>query len=215
MKKLISTLLVAFGLMTVVPAKAGIFEFGVKGGLNLTEMSFSKDDLNSNNRSGFFIGPTVKMTVPILGFGLDAGLLYDQRDAEYTTSAGTKKTTSYSQKSINIPVNVRYTFGFSSLVSAHIKAGPQFGFNIGDGNFKFSDTDSYAIKKSNFSINLGAGVTVLKHVEVAFNYNIAMGKTGDMSYSKFITEAGGAVANEVITSKSRANAWQISAAYYF
>ena len=65
-----------------IPASAQI-KFGVKGGLNITDMSFSKDVVNTSNKTGFFIGPTVKFKIPVIGMGLT--LLH------YTTNAKLKQ----------------------------------------------------------------------------------------------------------------------------
>ena len=48
MKKIISLLVLAMTTMFVSNADAQI-KFGVKGGLNLTNISFSKDAFNSHN----------------------------------------------------------------------------------------------------------------------------------------------------------------------
>ncbi|MDY4407691.1 MAG: outer membrane beta-barrel protein, partial [Prevotella sp.] len=64
-----------------IPASAQI-KFGVKGGLNITDMSFSKDVVNTSNKTGFFIGPTVKFKIPVIGIGFDVAALYDQREAK-------------------------------------------------------------------------------------------------------------------------------------
>ena len=109
-----------------------------------------------------------------------------------------------SQKSINIPVNVRYEFGLGDMAGIYLAAGPQFGFNIGDKRFRLSNfQDDYKLKDSNLSLNLGAGVRLLKHVEIGFNYNMALGKTGEFEVKDWNL------------GKGKAHAWQISAAYYF
>lgn len=198
MKKIFTTLLMVVALMTVTTANAKV-KFGVKGGLNVTNMSFSEEVINKDNQTGFFIGPSLKFTLPIVGLGIDASALYDQRDAKIDNEK-------ISQKSINIPINVRYNFGFSSVAGVYVAAGPQFGFNVGDKSFSDLTSGSYKLKDSNFSVNLGAGVTLLSHLEIGFAYNIAVGKTGE------VTVKDGA---EAITSNSRSNAWQVSAAYYF
>ena len=91
------------------------------------------------------------------------------------------------------------------MASVYVAAGPQFGFNIGQKNYG-SDTDGFKFKDSNLSLNLGAGVSVLTHLELGFTYNIALGKTGEVS----VTDGA-----KVLTSKARNNSWQVSAAYYF
>jgi hypothetical protein len=204
MKKILSLLVLVMATMFVSNADAQI-KFGVKGGLNVTNMSLSKDVLETSNRTGFFIGPTVKFTLPIVGLGVDAAALYDQRD-------GKVDDTTVKQKSINVPVNLRYSLGLGDLAGIYFAAGPQFGFNVGDDNYSWTNSKSlqntFQIKKSNFSINLGAGVTLLKHLEIGAAYNIVCGKTGEIDVVD--------VSKNVTTNaRSRYNSWQISAAYYF
>lgn len=205
MKKIISLLVLAMAIMFASTADAQI-KFGVKGGLNLTDISFSQDVFNTSNRTGFFVGPTVKFTLPVIGLGVDAAALFDQRD-------GKVDETTVKQQSINIPVNLRYNIGLGSLAGIYFAAGPQFGFNVGDDSYNWTDANSYKntfqIKKSNFSVNLGAGITLLKHLEIGAAYNIVCGKTGEINVWDASKKA---ITN---TTRSRYNSWQISAAYYF
>ena len=214
MKKVFTLALVALGLMTAMPSEAQI-KFGLKGGLNITDMSMDSKVLDASNRTGFFIGPSVKFTLPIVGLGIDAAALYDQREAKLKVDeeeyVGTDFTgNKVKQQAINIPINLRYSIGLGSLAGIYFTAGPQFGFNVGDKNFDWVKGTSYKLKSSNFSVNLGAGVTLIKHLEVGFNYNIACGKTGEVTAkgvaSDVVKEIGGS---------GKSNAWQISAAYYF
>ena len=78
MKRII-TLLVLAVAMTMTAQAQGI-KFGVKGGLNITKMSFSKDVVQ-DNKTGFFVGPTLKVSLPA-GFGVDIAALYDERSAD-------------------------------------------------------------------------------------------------------------------------------------
>lgn len=184
-----------------VPAQAQ-FKFGLKGGLNITDMSFSSDVFESSNRAGFFIGPTVMFKVPILGFGIDAAALYDQRSAELKDADKKIK-----QQAINIPINLRYDIGLGNLAAVYFAAGPQFGFNIGDKHQTIiEDEAEWKLKTSNFSVNLGAGVMLLNHLQVGFNYNIVCGKTGEVTVLDGV---------ESTLFRGRANTWQVSAAYYF
>lgn len=191
----------AVAFMTASTAQ-GQIKFGLKGGLNVTNMSLSKDVVKADNQTGFFVGPTVKVTLPIVGLGIDAAALYDQRDAKLKDEDETSET--FSQKSINIPINVRYGIGLGSMASVYLAAGPQFGFNVGKKNYEDAD---FSFEKSNFSVNVGAGVSLIQHVEIGFTYNIALGKTGEF---KALDAAG-----DIVTGKARNNSWQVSAAYYF
>ena len=211
MNKIFALALVALGLMAAKPAEAGI-GFGLKGGLNITSMSMSSEVLDASNRTGFFIGPSVKFTLPVVGLGIDASALYDQREAKLKGElSGSDLNTTVKQQAINIPINLRYTFGLGDLAGVYIAAGPQFGFNVGDKNFDVLKVANYKLKSSNFSVNLGAGVTLIKHLEIGFNYNIACGKTGEVTGKGAATD----VVKSLADSSGKSNAWQISAAYYF
>ena len=198
MKKIFTAIVFAVALVAATPAHA--INWGIKGGYNITNMSFSSDVIKDDNKTGFFIGPTVKFAIPLVGLGFDAAAFYDQRDAEMNDKT-------ISQKSINIPVNVRYNIGLGSIASVYFAAGPQFSFNIGNKNYGLENSNNFKFKDSNLSVNLGAGVSLISHLEIGFCYNIAMGKTGEAS--------GTDAASQLYKKDAKSNAWQVSAAYYF
>ena len=206
MKRIITLLVLAVAMTMTVQAQG--IKFGVKGGLNITKMSISKDVFDSKNKAGFFVGPTLKLSLP-MGFGADIAALYDERsaDVELETSSTvlpgenqfpTNET--IKQKSIQVPVNLRYNIGLSSVAGIYLAVGPQFGFPVADKVFKI-EFGEYRLKDANLSVNFGAGVTLMGHLEVGFTYNLAAGKSGEFTSIKDID--------------THNNAWQISAAYFF
>lgn len=205
MKKVLTLIVMAVAF--AIPSQAQ-FNFGVQAGLNLTNISdFSFDQAGIENaiqsKAGFFIGPTVKFTLPIVGLGIDAAALYDQREAK----AGDETLKS---QSIQIPINVRYGFGLGSMAEIFAFAGPQFGFNIGDkAKDLYNDAAKWTLKSSNLSANVGLGATIMSKLQLKFNYNIALGKTGEVEVKDGIEQSW-----KTITG-AKANAWQVSAAYYF
>ena len=209
MKKILSLVFIVAAMLYATSANAQV-KFGLKGGLNVTSMSFSEDVFDASNKTGFFVGPMVKVTVPIVGLSFDAAALYDQKEAKVKANGDDYDLTgkNVKQQSINIPVNVRYGFGLSSLANAFVFAGPQWGINVGDKTFKWNETSSYSLKKSNFSVNVGLGVTLLSHLQVSANYNIACGKSADASVAK--------VGETLLKGdKSHNNSWQIALGYWF
>lgn len=203
MKKLFTLIVLVAATCFAMPASAQL-KFGVKGGLNITDMSLSSDVFETSNRTGFFIGPTVKFTLPIVGLGIDASALYDQRESELTNADN--EVTKIKQQAINIPINLRYDIGLGSLAAVYLAAGPQFGFNVGDKNQTlFDDVADWKLNSSNFSVNVGAGVMLLSHLQVGANYNIVCGKTGKITYLDGVESVF----------RGRSNSWQISMAYYF
>ena len=197
MKKILTVVVLFAALMTAVPAKAEV-KFGLKGGLNLTSMSFDSNIIDKSNQAGFFIGPTLKFTLPIVGLGIDASALYDQRKAKVDDS-------SVKQQSIQIPINLRYGIGLGSKASIYFFAGPQFGFNVGDKDIK-TDVGNWTFKSSNISANVGLGLMLLGHLQVSANYNFGLGKTGEFSENTIPNQ---------IKENGKLNAWQIGLTYFF
>ena len=211
MKKAISLLLLLTALVLSQPVQAQSINFGVKGGMNNNEMKFDKSVFDSENRFGFFIGPTLKVALPLGGLGVDIAALYDQRESKVNDET-------IKQKSILVPVNARLNLGIGSSAGVYVAAGPQFGFNIGDDEYSWKSLDqskanaenTFQLKKSNFSVNLGAGFYVSKHLEFGFTYNIAMGKTADATFKDAVDSAINPTEDD-----AKAKYWTISAAYYF
>ena len=206
MKKILS--LIALAVAFAAPSQAQV-KFGLQGGLNLTEMSVNKSEIESavKNNAGFFIGPTIKLTVPIVGLSFDAAALYDQRSAESKGDGTTIKV-----QTLQVPVNVRYGVGLGSVANIFAFAGPQFGFNLGSKNKTFSEyqgeVSKWTMNSSTLSLNLGIGATIIDHLQLKVNYNIALGKTGEFKEESTLNQVTDVV-------KAKANAWQISAAYFF
>lgn len=206
MKKAISIIAVVAAFVIAVPAQAQT-QFGVKAGLNVNKVSLNNVGSNfaGENRTGFFAGITADFNLPIVGFGADVSVVYDNKVAG--TSVGGKevnKTLHY----IDIPVNVKYSLGFSTLASVYVATGPQFAFNVGDRSWALSDINSdWELKKSEFSWNVGAGITVRSHVRIGYNYNIAVGKTADLKVT--------ALGQDLVKGKLKNNTHQISLTYLF
>ena len=200
MKKLFAVVLMAVAF--AMPSKAQ-FSWGIQAGLNMSNISVKDAADNAGtavkSRTGFFVGPTVKFTLPLVGLGIDASALYDQREGK----AGDETIKS---QSIQIPINVRYGFGLGSVAEVFAFAGPQFGFKLsGDKDF---GVEEWTLKSSNLSANIGIGATVLSKLQAKLNYNIALGKTGEMKDK----DAAG-VMQEIGSAKF--NAWQVSLAWFF
>ena len=207
MKKFYVMMLMAVAF--AMPSKAQV-SFGVKGGLNFTNMSFDKGSVDDflKNKAGFFVGPTVKFQLPVVGLGIDGAVLYDQRESDIEVGTTSEKLKS---QSIQIPINLRFEIGLGETANVFIFAGPQVGFNIGDKTSGlWNDMAEWRLNTSNFSANVGLGFTILSHLQVSANYNIALGKTGEVDFNSAVSQTWDAVKGE-----AKANSWQIALAYYF
>ena len=208
MKKILSTIAVTAVMLVMAMTAEAQTKFGVRAGANLVNMKISDgiDNLKGNNRAGFYVGPTVKFTLPIVGLGVDASALYDQRTSEVSYEG---KTESLTARAITIPVNVRYGIGLGGVADIFAFAGPQVAFNISKDKSLYNNVSDWTWKSSSFSVNVGIGATILSKVEVKANYNIACGKTGEATYQ----DATAAVVKSAF--KSNYNSWQLGVAYYF
>ncbi len=210
MKKNILTLaVIVAALIFALPSQAQV-KFGIKGGLNVD--NFSIKNMSSNfdgkNRTGFFAGVTADVTIPLAGLGADIALLYDNKVIGVVEDGNkANKTLHY----VSLPINAKYTIGLSSIASVYFATGPQFSWNVGDRNWRLSNykgfDDDWELKKSEFSWNVGCGVTALSHVRVGYNYNIGIGKTAETT---FLNTAG-----QAVKGKLRNNTHQISLTYLF
>ncbi len=200
MKKIFSAFMVMALLLITIPANAQ-FKFGVKGGLNISKLSVSKDILKSDNQTGFFIGPMAEFTIPIVGLGVDVAALYNQSGV--ATVSGSEGEVNSTLKTVEIPINLKWTFGLGSTAGVYVAAGPQFGFNVGDRIIQ----DIYEFKKNNTTFNVGAGVKLIRHLQIGVNYNFGLSRVASI--------IGNDESKEFAGEKIRNNTWQISLAYLF
>lgn len=210
MKKLFTLIIVAVAMMIATPADAQV-KFGLKGGFNVSNMSLSQEVLETSNRMGFFVGPTVKVTLPLTGLSFDLSALYNQSDSKLADDKSVKEKT-VSSKYVDIPLNARYGIGLGSF-DVFAFAGPQVSFNVGHENMNWGSSESYKtnfqMKKSLFSVNLGIGATISK-IQLTANYNIPVGKTGELN----VMDAASSIVQNGST-KVRNNTWQVGLAYFF
>lgn len=190
MRKLFSTVVLVACLLLAVPAQSQV-KFGLKGGLDISKLDTNIGD----NATGFFVGPMLDVTLPIVGLGIDVAALYSQSGMK-VDNEGSEKL-----KSIEIPVNLKWTLGLGNMFGVFVAAGPQFGFSLNDGWKKLMEDTN----KSFVSVNVGAGLKLINCLQVGVNYNIGASKLGDM-----IVES-----NEKFSSSVRKNSWQVSLAYMF
>ena len=208
MKKMMKIAVLATALTLSVNASAQV-KFGLKGGINTSEVSVNDDVWKTDNRLGFFIGPTVKFTLPIVGMGMDISALYEKRESKMKSEDG-KLGSVVSREQLAIPINARYSFGLGETANIFLFAGPQVAFNLGKKDKEIvPEVADWTLKSSNFSINLGIGCTLASHLQATIGYNIALGKTGEVELSTKGVEASKKKYD------GRSNAWQLGVAYFF
>jgi hypothetical protein len=189
-------LLVALLFIGGITAQAQ-FKYGLKAGLNISKPSFSGDgfdDSNIESLTGFQVGPTIEFTVPIIGIGFDASVLYSQQGFKV------KGGDTFKTNTLEVPVNLKYKISALGVVGAYLAVGPYASFNLSDdlGN-QFDD------KSFGAGLNFGLGVEILSHLQVGANYKL--GLTNDFGASD--------AASVVSDFKGQQRGWTISATYFF
>jgi hypothetical protein len=213
MKKFLTLILFVVAATTATAQ----FNIGIKAGVNLPETpTLSVDDFKAQLRgnTGWFVGPTAKFVFPIVGLGIEANVLYSQKNVAI-------EDVNILNQSIDLPLYLRYELNLpvvSKFFEPFIAVGPQFGWNIGSKKIALNSVDdvtgltkrSYNLADSSFSLNFGLGVVLFDHIQIHGNYNLAMGKTAE--YKEGVMNS----ALEIFKKEeSKTNTWQISLAYLF
>ncbi len=206
-KSVISVAIVAIAvLLSSTPADAQI-KFGIKAGANFNSLKFNQDLFNDDNRAGFNGGVMLEFTMPIIGVGMDASVMYVHRSGEDFTDydeAGNEISTSTGRDYIDIPLNLKYKLslpGIGSLVKPFVTTGPSFAFLVSKKNIN----EFIKNKSCDIAWNFGFGIELFSHVQVAASYGL--GLTNTLEY------VGIGNNNETIEGKNRY--WTVTAAYMF
>lgn len=176
---------------------------GVKGGLNIASVHFSTDVLQSDNVTGFQIGPMIEGSLPLVGLGFDAAILYAQKGLETKTVSGEK--TSLKNDYIDVPVNLKWKLGLP-VMKVYLAAGPYVGFRVGGNKIwelPGSMVDQVKTKSFSAGLNFGAGVELISHLQVGLNYGLGLTNNYSME-SLSLTKSDG---------KNRG--WSVTAAILF
>lgn len=211
-QRIIAALAVA--AVAVLPAQAGdMFKFGIKAGANINKLSMTKDDFSSKNRCGFTGGVTAQFTIPVINIGADLSVMYVYRSSKVLSPssepnvATADETVNIHSSYIDIPLHLRYNLdlpAINKIIVPYIFTGPDFAFNCSRNivrDYKNRDFDCFW--------DFGIGVRLVKHLEIGASYGIGMTKT--LSYVG-TADVNGTRGNG---STGRANAWTVTAAWFF
>ena len=183
-------------LATAMPAMSQI-SLGVKGGITMDKGRLGGDAIDSDNRIGYSTGLVLDVNVPIVGLGVETGVMYTHRDQQIVDDSET-----YRRHFIDIPVHARYRIsvpGVQKVIAPFAFTGPSFSIL-----FKDDKPTNKENSKTAMSWNVGAGADVFKHLRVAATYSIGVTRGLDC-----------VDANTGCRSRSKDNCWSVSAAYMF
>ena len=202
-RRMIAGLMFAALLLLGIGQANAQVRLGVKGGLNIASVHFSTDVLQSDNVTGFQIGPMIEGSLPLVGVGFDAAILYAQKGLETKTVGGEKTT--LKNDYIDVPVNLKWKLGLP-VMKVYLAAGPYVGFRVGGNKIwelPGSMVDQVKTKSFSAGLNFGAGVELISHLQVGLNYGLGLTNNYSME-SLSLTKSDG---------KNRG--WSVTAAILF
>ena len=198
MKRILGIVMIAVAMLAAPMAQAEL-RLGVKAGANISNFTTpdqTKLDFSNASLANFTGGLTVEWLF-LGGLGVDASVMYTAKGTEYKvgddffseayeTLAGTSTMMKATVHYIEVPINLKYKLkikGIEDVVAPFIYAGPSFAFKVGQdikfGNDLFNDT-KIEFNNVDVALNVGLGVEVFKHLNVAAQYGWGLGKVVDM-----------------------------------
>lgn len=218
MRKIILSLVLLLSMSFATNASAFSFDWGVTGGLNYTKMNLKgdyKDYFKSDNRAGWFAGVKANVGI-VLGFGLDGAIVYSQQKYNLVGTQVESAAVNESQtaRSIEVPINLKYSIGLGKMAAIYVATGPQFGFNLGDKTLYSVTQGTFERENMTTSWNVGVGAKLLGHLDLGVGYNFGLGKVGDAIANETIGNQIGA-GKIFKTSDTKANTFQVQLTYYF
>lgn len=160
-------MIVAALLAVSAPAGAQI-HFGIKGGLNVSSISLSKEIIQSYNVTGFHIGPMVEIMTP-LGIGVDGAIMYSQKGMEVRTE------TALMNNYLEVPVNLKYKLWLLPVVTPYIAVGPYAEIRLGEGQSIWNNVHSQIESKSfGAGVNLAVGCELFERFQLGISYGLAL-----------------------------------------
>lgn len=205
MKKIHLLILVAIMAIGSTMSVSAQFHFGIKAGVAVNSLKFSNlDDVqktfSKDNRAAFTGGIMAEFEVPVIGLCFDASAMYVRRTGDMPViNDGTLTSVQNKRDYIDVPINIKYKIGIpliSKFIRPYVLTGPDFAFLVS----KKAVVDAYKNKSFDFSWNFGAGIELMRHVQVQASYGLGLSKVVGKSDSQ-------------IDGKNRY--WTVTAAYLF
>ena len=212
MKKKMTMITFAIFWMSAFSLQADI-RMGVKAGINLANAVLNSDAFQTENFTGYQVGPIVEISgLPM--FDVDAALLYSRHgiiingvtsllSSSVASSAGSK----YEEKlsTLDIPVNLKLKFSLGDQVGVYFSAGPYASFKLDSQATLDKIKQDRENKNFGVGLNFGVGVMLLEHLQVGANYQLGLND----DYNNF------SLLTDLKDTKAKTRMWSITAAYFF
>jgi len=171
--KTLFALLILLGMSASTQAQVA---FGLKGGLNLSNLKVDDPQASYDSRTGYHAGFFLRSRTDMVAFQPELLLYTQSNQIDYATSSVNPGTVENNFTYLTIPVLIK----FYVVSGLNIHAGPQFGFLLdGEQNMNtslFTGTkdikDNY--KSSDVAITVGGGWDLPFGLSVDVRYNLGV-----------------------------------------
>lgn len=173
------TLILCLGVllgMTAFGNAEAQFHWGVRAGADFSKFPTTADQFKSDYYTGFHVGPTVEMKLP-LRFSVDASLLFSQKNVGITSMEKTEVKDILKTNYFVVPVNAKFDLVSFPGADVMVIAGPQFNFKLNNNLEDLKDLNTLReteAKKASVGVNVGLGVRVLKMLQISALYNATL-----------------------------------------
>ncbi|MCI8997498.1 MAG: PorT family protein [Muribaculaceae bacterium] len=179
MKRNIITLIIAVFALCAASEASAQFRWGATAGVNFNTMKFKQDLFTVDQAVGESAGLHAEMMFPGIGFGIDMGLLYEQRGA--TLHMGEKllwESQGYGNERIymhyvDIPFHLKFKYtrlqGLEDYVAPFVYGGPTFCIQAAHSKCEAIDFSGGEI-----ALTAGAGVELYKRWQISASYTWGM-----------------------------------------
>ena len=195
-----------------VPASAQ-FSFGIKAGAKINEIPENIGAFEFDDCAGFTGGVMGEFTLPIVGLGIDASLMYSYEPLSGELELGKKETFfTGANHYLDIPINLKYKLSIPAIekfVAPYVFTGPNFSFMLSKEAPESFD-QYFTQNPVEVAWNLGIGLELFDHLQIGASYGWGL--------NKYITDyeiLDGIVSDKYISDGNRKNCWTITAAYLF
>ncbi|RZL46716.1 MAG: PorT family protein [Pedobacter sp.] len=189
MKKVLLSILLAAGLITVGYAQNNPVKFGVKAGVAIPHLTLSAmgASINFDSKFSYYLGGTADISVSKF-FSVQPGLTFINKgskingsgfDFEDVSEEGTNGSFNFSY--IEIPVNLIAKFDAGNAGKVFIGAGPYYAFAI-DANGKIDGekeditigSNDDDLKRGDFGVNFLGGYQFNKGLNIHAGYGLGL-----------------------------------------
>ena len=170
-------LAIIVAMSTIATTSHAQLRYGLRGEVGLNKATFSEDVFEVENLNSFKLGPTVEFMLPVMNFGVEASLLYNNNrmNVAYLKEGSAPDEISVTNHYIDIPVNAKMKFGLILPVKVYVAAGPYARIHVAGDDVKFTGiTDDIKAQAFEAGINLGLGAELFKRLAVGVNYGIEL-----------------------------------------